>query len=685
MIQLALFAPTATPTAVRPLRDLRSLKPASRPWTAPTAPPVLDGVKRVSIDVERKDPGLDELGPGTFRGTSRVCGLALGTDDGRRFYFPTSHEGGGNCEWDVIGWTRDWTRRFTGEVVGARIGYDLEALRGEWNATFPLAVAFHDVQVAEAVLDEWRFSYSLESLARDYLKEGKAQGRLEEIAALHKWTSQKDVKSNIYRLHAADVGEYGEGDADLPLRIIDLQLKKLEADGQLDVYRLERELIPIVLDMRFRGVRVAPTSRIESVRARFLRERDRWAEEVKRLLGPKAELNASSSLGAGLAARGVPVPKTKKGTWSVTKELLEKYKGDAAIDAIAAGRRVGTLVSLTLDSMLEHVARDGRIHCEFDTLKGEDDTGRKRGTIARFSCAYPNTQQIPSRQSEFDELLFVDDAESFDVSREIRGLFLPDDGEDWHSSDESQVEYRLLVDCAVGAGAEEARERYRSDPSTDYHKFTAALLNVDPEDGKKRKRVKNTNFAYGYGAKERKLATTFNCSVEEATRFVREYERKCPFVKATYEKASRIAARDGVVHTILGRKCRFPLWEPRGNFGDDKLPAYPLERARIEYPGRPLVRANAYKALNRKLQGSGADIIKKAMVDAHRAGLNEPGALGAFLLTVHDELDASVPKTARGREAAVELVRIMETCVEDRMRVPLSVKTEVGPSWGEAK
>lgn len=671
------------PTATRLLRDLPPAALSRRTWEPPTGPMNLEGVRRLCVDVERYDPDLTTLGPGTFRG-ARIVGLAVGTDDGRRAYYPMGHKSGGNCDWDVRSWARRALNDFRGELVGAKLVYDLEALAYEWGVTFPHVTVFHDVQTAEAVLDEWRLRYSLDSLAQDYLNERKAEGRLQEIALLRGWKTGDALKSNLWQLDGRDVGEYGEGDVDLPLRILPRQLERLEADGQAHIYELERRLIPVLLAMRLRGVRVAPVARIEETRARFQAEHERWAREVKRLLGPKAEVNSSDTLGPALRDRGLDVQKTAPsknfhdGKWSVTKEFLEKNKGDAAVNAIAAARRVGTLISLTIDSLLRHVTPAGRVHSEYNALKGEDENGKKRGTIARLSSSNPNAQQIPTRGSEFDQMLFSGD---FDVTREIRGLYLPDEGEIFESLDFSQIEYRLLVHYAVGQGAEQARERYRSDPTTDYHKLTAELMHIDPEDQKRRKRCKNLNFALCYGAGDDKLAITFNCPVEEAKTFHAEYSRRLPFVEATYKKAIEWAERRGFVETILGRKARFPLWEPAGNYGFGKRPAYPLERARSEYPNERLIRANTYKALNRKLQGSGADIMKRGMVLAHEMGLTAPGALGALLLTVHDEADASVPPTREGREAADELKRTMETCVS--LSVPLMVKAERGPSWGD--
>lgn len=679
------------PDARRPPRS--TLTPCAwRPLAAPPPSTWLEGVKRLAVDVERRDETLRALGPGTFRG-AYVCGLAVGTDDGRRWYLPVKHEGGGNCSWDVKRWFVESLRGYRGEVIGAKLLYDLEALTHEWGCDFSNVAGFHDVITAEAVLDEWRLRYSLDSIALDRLGVGKAQGRLDELARVNRWRTDGEVKANLWRLPGHEVGEYGEGDVDLPLRLLPLQLRALEADGQLEVYDLERRLLPVLLDMRLVGVRVASSSRVEEVRARLVRERDRWDAEVKRLLGARASYASSDTLGQPLADRGLAVPRTAPskssplGRWSVTKEFLERGKGDAAVNAVASARRVATLISLTIDSIVDHVTADGRVHFEVNPLKGEDENGKLRGTIARCSCSHPNTQQIPTRQSEFDELLFDGD---FDVTRELRGLYLPNEGESWESADFSQIEYRLLVNCAVdprggapaGRRAEDARERYRNDPRTDYHKFVAELMRVDPEDQKRRKRIKNLNFAYGYGAGDEKLAVTFNCSPSEATVFRKEYEVQCPFVRATYKRCDEWAQRRGFVETVLGRKARFPLWEPAGQYGSSKRPAFPLERATREYPSARLVRAGTYKALNRKMQGSGADVMKLAMVVAHEAGLTRELG-GAFLLTVHDELDVSVAPTRAARSAADELVRIMETCVP--LSVPLTVKVEAGPSWGDVK
>jgi DNA polymerase-1 len=656
-------------------------------WTAPLEPPNLAGVTRLGFDTEARDERLEDYGPGTFSDPNcYAVGLSLATDDGRSWYLPTRHEGGGNCTWDVRGWARSTLNSFKGELVGANVAYDLEKLAmPEWGVTFPKVQAIHDVQVAEPLIDEWQFSYSLEAIAQRWGVPGKAMGRLEEIARANRWKTDADIKKNLWRMPASDVGEYAEGDADRPLRILPLQLKRLEADEQLAIYDLERRLVPVLIAMRQRGVRV-DIERARLARSRLIEVRDKFVAEVKRIAGPRAELMEADSLAPALEARGIPLPRTPKSKRaSISKVVFERYRGDALIDALAGGRRVNTLITTFFDGhIFGHLVDEGggygRVHCEFNGLKREKvegDGGGTRGTIARLSSNDPNMQNIPARKSDFDEDLDL----GAPVLEFVRGCFVPEEDEDWDRGDYSQVEYRFLVNKAVGPGGAEARRAYNEDPTTDFHKQTATMMNTDPEDAVKRKRVKITNFSYVNGAGTKKLAATMNCSEDEAVRFMLEYNTRLSFVRDTYKRAMKAADRHGVIKTVLGRKQRFPFWEPANNRGEARLPPLPFEEAASAYGGEYMIkRAHTYKAINRYISGSAADLMKKSMVDAYEAGICD--VLGPYLLTVHDELDTSVPRTPAGNEAVRELVRIMETCIT--CEVPFLVESTRGKDWGEA-
>ena len=649
--------------AINHVDQLPLLTPTIK-WFAPSELPTLSNVKRISFDLETCDPDLNELGPGTNRG-GYVVGICVGSDDGRRWYLPVRHQGGGNLDENLVwNWAREELNSFDGVVVGANLIYDLDFA---WNygVTFPRVKRFHDVQLAEPLLNEHKLSYSLDSLAKEYLNDTKHEDILKEAAVAYGFGStNKQIKQNLWRLPASYVGPYGEGDADLPLKIIDLQLKKLETEGLLELFDLESRLLPVLLSMRRRGVRV-DVAGAERVRKKLVSARDESLARLRRIAGPKAELMAPDSFAQALVERGLPMIRTpKSGQYSITSSWLKANAGDELVDAIQAGRKVNTIITTFIDGHIFNHAVNGRIHCQFKQLK--DDEG---GTGARFSSANPNLQNIPARDEELSPL--------------VRGLFLPEEGEDWERHDQSQMEYRLQVHYARGVGAKEARELYNSDPKTDFHKFCADMLGVDPEDKVLRKRVKNTNFAKSYGALAPKLAVTFGVSLSEAEDFVKLYEEKLPFTVTTFKAAQTAANKQGFVRSTLGRYARFPLWEPADNSRKkraDRQSALPREAALQAY-GPAIIRAGTYKALNNLLQFSNADYTKKVMVDIWEAGLCKTDVLGAMLVQVHDELDYSVPRTKKGNEAVKEAKYLMENAI--KLRVPVLVEAQRGATWGE--
>lgn len=634
-----------------------SLPPSD--WTPPTELPSLKGHRIVSLDTETKDPDLKAMGPG-FRRGAKVIGISIALENGYRGYFPFGHEGGGNLEEATV---KQWALRelnhFDGELVGANIGYDLDGLE-EWaGITFPNVKVIHDVQIAEPLLDEWRLQYNLDALSMDYLGEGKEQELLDRAALAYGWQTETQRKSNLYKLHSSYVGPYAEGDADRPLRILPLQLKKLEEEGLLHIYELERKLIRILVAMRRRGVRVNVEKAI-SVKASLLKRKAELIAEARRLAGTaRLELMQPETFYKALEARGLTVPRTPKTKApSIKKDFLERYQSDELVNTIWQGRKLDHLINNTLDGQIINAHVNGRIHCSFNQLKGEEG-----GTIARFSSSHPNLQNVPARDEELAPL--------------VRGMFIPEEGEVWQRDDYDQVEYRLLAHFAVGRGAEEARRRYSEDPKTDFHKYVAGQMGIDPEDKIKRKRVKNVNFAKGYGARGPRLATIMNCTVEEAEEFIKQYDIDLPFAKDTFDACQKWMKKRGFVVTILGRKQRCSLWEPFNNWGEGALPPLPHAEALKAY-GPRIQRYMTYAAMNRKFQGSGADIMKKAMVDGWEAGICN--VIGPYGLTVHDELDNSIPQTRAGEEAGRELSVIMANVVQ--MKVPLIVGTDRGTDWG---
>ena len=640
-------------------------------WHPPAELPSLPRFGDLAVDVETKDTQIAELGPGVRRPGNYVVGLAVGTEDGRRWYFPVRHEGGGNLDERIVwAWAREELNAFRGTVVGAKLAYDLDWL-AENGVTFPLVEAFDDVQIAEPLLDEWRYEFNLDALARDYLGQGKDEELLRKAANARGWKTDSQIKSNVWKLHSSHAGPYALADVDRPLRIIKLQREKLAAEELLPVWEIERRLVRPLVDMTRRGVRVDVAGAIRT-REGLVRVRDRLLAEVRRLSSPKAELSIPESFTDALRANGHQIPKTpKSGKDSITKGWLTARLGDPLCSAIYNGRKVQTLLSTFMDGTIIGSNVKGRIHCEWKQLK--DDGG---GTIARTASANPNLANIPSRDDDRA------DEDLRDVAPLIRGLFLPEDGEDWGSADFSQIEYRLLAHFAVGPSAESVRRTYNEDPRTDYHKMCAEMAGIPPEDKKRRKYVKNLNFGKTYGARANKIGEMLGISKQEAQAFIDLYDAKLPFNKDTFDAAQKYAEKHGFVRSILRRRQRFLLWEPAKKNWDN--PATPLRRAEAEKEYGPnIVRYHTYTALNKKMQSSNADIIKKAMVDGVDRGLTASDALGPYLLTIYDELNSSIPRTARGREAWRELHEdVMPNAI--KLKVPVLVEAKTGRTWGEA-
>ena len=271
----------------------------------------------------------------------------------------------------------------------------------------------------------------------------------------------------------------------------------------------------------------------------------------------------------------------------------------------------------------------------------------------------PNLQNLPVRDDELAPL--------------VRGLFKPDPGHVlWHKLDYNQIEYRFLMHFAVGPGADEVRHIFNTAPNTDYHDMTRDLVHQQTGQLLQRRPIKNLNFGLIFGMGVDKVSHDLGLTVAKGRELFNAYHTGMPFVKKTMDACMEEARRTGIITTILGRKSRFDLWEPAG-WGSEDV-ALPYEKAILRYGN--LQRAYTHKALNRRLQGSAADLLKKAMLKCWQDGTFD--TTGVPRLTVHDELDFSDPGTCP--EAFREVRHIMETVVQ--LRIPVTAVVETGPDWG---
>jgi DNA polymerase-1 len=252
--------------------------------------------------------------------------------------------------------------------------------------------------------------------------------------------------------------------------------------------------------------------------------------------------------------------------------------------------------------------------------------------------------------------------------RKVRSLFLADEEQRFYSIDSSQIEYRLIAHDAATArlpGAERVIEAYRHDPDVDYHQMVADMT------GLPRARAKAVNFGLAYGEGVATLCRQLGVERVEGERILALYHSRAPFIRPLAQGLSRQAEHVGEIRTLMNRRRRFP-WV----FEKDGKPVF-------VYGNRPPYsrRAFTHAALNARIQGSAADILKKSMIDIWRSGVVD--VIGVPQLTVHDELCGSFPDTPAGHEAVAEVAHMMENAVE--LVVPLAVDVKIGTSWGDGQ
>jgi len=613
--------------------------------------PTLRGrASQIGLDIETRDPNLLDLGPGAVRGDGYIVGVSLATPDGFKTYIPLRHEGGDNVESPAQG------RRYIADQlkgrepkVGANIPYDLEFLRAE---RIKVNGPKLDIQIAEPLIDEDRASYSLEALSQIYLGESKEEKLMREatrtvlgISGSGK-TFDNQVKSNLWRLPARFVGPYAEADAELPLLVLEKQMSQIKDQNLEDVFQLETNLIDLLVDMRFQGVRI-DVDRAEEVRDSLEKEFDRTMRKIRRRIGFTPNVWASSDLVRACEKLGLSYLKTDKDNPSFPGPWLEKQNHvffKLIVQARKLDRGGGVYVK---GKILEHEHK-GRIHPVLHSLRGSD-YGTRSG---RFSYSRPNLQQVPSRDEEIAPL--------------IRSIFIPEKGCPWGCFDWSQQEPRVLVHYSFLSGfqgASEARDLYLKDADLDFHQMVADMASI------KRKSAKTINLGLFYGMGKKKLAQSLGLPMSDAKRLFEIYHRRVPFVKKLSDRCSRLATSRGYIKTVLGRRRRFQLFGPREY--EEGIKPLKKEEALKKF-GPPVVRYFTYRAMNSLVQGTSAEMMKLALRDMHRAGYVPH-------ITVHDEVDFSIQSNKQARE----IRDIMLNCIE--LTVPSKVDVELGPNWGDIK
>tara|TARA_R100001460_G_scaffold9539_1_gene22880 strand:+ start:2335 stop:4197 length:1863 start_codon:yes stop_codon:yes gene_type:complete len=620
------------------------VKPIFKPqteWLPPQTFPDLSDYSEISIDLETRDPDLKTLGSGSVVGRSEIVGIAVAVQ-GWSGYYPIAHEGGGNMDKKmVLKWFQDILNTESIKIFHNAM-YDVCFIRA---AGLKINGTIVDTMIAGSLVDENRFRYDLGSMGRDYLGRGKNEAVLNETAAI--WGV--DAKSEMYKLPAMYVGEYAERDAEMTLELWQEMKKEIYTQDIEDIFNLEIELFPCLVDMRFLGVRV-DVEAANQLKQKLLAEEKECLQKVKKETSIDIQIWAARSIAQVFEKLRLPFDRTEKtNSPSFTKNFLQNHP-HPIVQKIARAREINKAHTTFIDTIIKHEHK-GRIHAEINQLRSDQG-----GTVTgRFSYSNPNLQQIPARNKE--------------LGPRIRSLFIPEEGCKWGVFDYSQQEPRLVVHYAsmdknsqniTGEGLEDVLESYL-EHDADFHKIVADMASIP------REQAKTINLGLFYGMGKNKLQAELGLDKEDAEDLFQQYHSKVPFVKQLMYSVMERAQDAGKIRTLLGRRCRFNLWEPR-KFGVHK--ALPKEEAEREHGPGMIKRAYTYKALNRLIQGSAADMTKKAMVNLYKEGIIPH-------IQVHDELDISVNNNED------KIKEIMESAVD--LEVPNKVDYESGPNWGQIK
>jgi DNA polymerase I-like protein with 3'-5' exonuclease and polymerase domains len=656
----------------------------------------LTDIEIAAVDLETWDPDLKTKGSGAITSdgkNSYVVGIAIATRR-QTLYFPIRHKYKSQQIDPKLTWRVLNKKLFQNpniKKVFHNAMYDVCWIRAE-TGLMPRGLLL-DTMVAASLIDENRLRYSLDSLAKDYLQETKYKYDLKEKSEVSPYFIT-DPMSNMHKLPYELVKDYAEQDVNLTLKLWNLFEGKIKAPlytndkGEVkslsNIFNLETDLFPCLVEMRFKGVRI-DVEKAKQVGIKLKKRSDNIIKIIKKRTGIKIDMWAAASIKKLLDKLKIKdyeeTPKSKMP--QLPKDYLQTHE-NRFLRFIAKARECDKAQNAFIEGLLKYVHK-GRIHAEINQIRSEF-----KGTVTgRFSMSNPNLQQIPAKGL---------------IGKKMRELFLPEEGHQWGSFDYSQQEPRLVVHYALKnklPGADILGDAYNKDPATDFHKIVAEMAGIT------RTTAKTINLGLFYGMGKLKLAAQLNLDKDEARKLFNNYHSKVPFVRNLSQGLQDFGVKTQLIYTLEDRFCRFNKWEPKDKKWNNKKRMFTItrkegeewiekavpiltreeaekdyhsERAKsieasdpqlLEFEGR-YQPAFTYKALNKLIQGSAADTIKKAMVLLFKAGIIPQ-------IQIHDELCISI----KNKEEAVKVKNIMENAV--RLAVPNKVDYAVGLNWGNIK
>jgi DNA polymerase-1 len=575
---------------------------------------------------------------------AELIGISLCVMPGRACYIPLGHraEGDGELfsnndllpgqlpESEVVARLKPLFEDASILKIGQNIKFDWLIFKQRGVTVRPV----EDTILLSYVLDAGRTDHGLDVLSETHL--GHMPIKFSAVAG-----SGRSFKG-FSRVTIDRATEYSAEDADVTFRLWRVLKPRLVSDHMTNVYEtLERPMIEVLARMEERGIQIDSTV-LSKLSGEFARDMARLEIAIYALAGESFNLGSPKQLGdilfgkMGLAG----AKKTATGAWSTAAGVLDDLaeQGNELAAKILDWRQLAKLKSTYTDALPSFVNRKtGRVHTSYALAAT---------TTGRLSSADPNLQNIPVRN---------------EAGRKIRRAFVAQQGHKLLSADYSQIELRLLAHIADIPQLKAAFAE-----GQDIHALTASEMFGVPiasMPGEIRRRAKAINFGIIYGISAFGLANQLGIPREEAGAYIKRYFERFPGIRVYMEETKRRVKKDGYVTTIFGRKCHYPR----------VAASNPSERA-----------FNERAAINAPIQGSAADIIRRAMLRMD-AALEKAGLSAQMLLQVHDELVFEVPDSEV--EATTEVVcKVMADAPHPYMQlaVPLQVDAKAAQNWGDA-
>ncbi len=577
---------------------------------------------------------------------AELCGFSLSVAPNEACYVPLMHRQGGDGGKGGL---------FAGEIAPDQIKEkealkllkplleDVSVLKIAQNLKFDAQIfgvrgievrSCDDTMLMSYVLDAGRSSHGMDPLSERYLNHKPIP--FSEVAG----SGKSQVTFDCVPVEKA--AEYAAEDADVTLRLWTVLKPRLAAERMSSVYEtLERPLVNVLARMERRGISI-DRQVLSRLSGEFAQRAAGLEAEIQELAGQPVNPGSPKQLGDVLFGKlGLPGgTKTKTGAWATGASLLEDLAeaGHVLPQKIIDWRQVSKLKSTYTDALPGYVnPRTHRVHTSYALAAT---------TTGRLSSSEPNLQNIPVRNEE---------------GRKIRRAFIADKGHKLVSADYSQIELRLLAEIADIAALKKAFK-----DGLDIHAMTASeMFGVPVKDmpGEVRRRAKAINFGIIYGISAFGLANQLGIAREEAGAYIKKYFERFPGIKDYMEETKAFAKKNGYVETLFGRKCHYP----------DIVNSNASIRA-----------FNERAAINARLQGTAADIIRRAMVRMDET-LESKKLSAQMLLQVHDELIFEVPEKEVARTLPV-VKQVMESAPFPAvsLSVPLQVDARAADNWDEA-